>query len=310
MQSYKLSREGSIPMSAKKREKRPEITYLIVSILVILVLLFILWRLYYLQWEQPQPAERSIERAPAGQAEAMAELERLRQRRDFSWPEVLDKDELQLLEYSAFSLAYHEAHEQAAWVAYLLTRKHALNKHERRNNFRTDQNLPTGSASPADYTNSGYDRGHLAPAADFDFNRKALSESFYMTNISPQLPAFNRGAWKELEDQVRKWATEYDSLYVITGPVLEKGLKKIGDNRVSVPKYFYKIIFDSREPEIKMIGFLMPNKKITQGPWPYVVPIDSIEKVSGLNFFPQIPDILEDSLESMIQSPYWTSPQP
>lgn len=297
-------------MSAKKREKSPEIIYLIVSISVILVLLFILWRLYYQQREQPLPAERRTGREPAGLAEALEELEILRKRRDFGWPVANTHSDLQLLEYSAFSLGYHEVHEQAAWVAYLLPREHALNMHERRNNFRTDPGLPTGSASPADYTRSGYDRGHLAPAADFDYDRKALSESFFMTNISPQFPAFNRGGWKELEDQVRKWATEYDSLHVITGPVLEEGLKKIGENRVSVPKYFYKIILDSRQPEIKMIGFLMPNKKITQGPWPYVVTVDSIEQVSGLNFFPQLPDILEDSLESMIQTTYWTSPRP
>lgn len=131
-----------------------------------------------------------------------------------------------------------------------------------------------------------------------------------MTNISPQLPAFNRGGWKELEDQVRKWATEFDSLYVITSPVLEKDLKKIGQNGVSVPKYFYKIILDCCQPEIKMIGFLMPNQKISRGPWPYAVTVDSIERVTGLNFFPQLPDILEDSLESMIQNSYWTSCQP
>lgn len=297
-------------MSAKKREKRTEVIWLILSISVILVFLFILWRLYYQQPEQSLPAERPVEREPAGPGEGLADLDRLRKRRDFSWPVAISLPGLQLLEYSAFSLAYHEAHEQAAWVAYLLPAEHALNMHERRNNFRADPDLATGSALPADYTRSGYDRGHLAPAADFDYDRKALSESFFMTNISPQLPAFNRGGWKGLEDQVRKWATEYDSLHVVTGPVLEQGLKKIGDNRVSVPKYFYKIILDSRQPEVKMIGFLMPNKKITRGPWPYVVTVDSIEQLTGLNFFPQLPDILEDSLESMIQTSYWTRTRP
>lgn len=297
-------------MSAKKREKRTEVIWLILSISVILVFLFILWKLHYQQREQPLPAERPVEREPAGPDEGLTDLDRLRKRRDFSWPVAISLPDLQLLEYSAFSLAYHEGHEQAAWVAYLLPAEHALNMHERRNNFRADPDLATGSALPADYSRSGYDRGHLAPAADFDYDRRALSESFFMTNISPQLPAFNRGGWKELEDQVRKWATEYDSLYVVTGPLLEQGLKKIGDNRVSVPKYFYKIILDSRQPEVKMIGFLMPNKKITRGPWPYVVTVDSIEQLTGLNFFPQLPDILEDSLESMIQTSYWTRTRP
>lgn len=241
--------------------------------------------------------------------ESLEALEKLRKRKDFTQPILVNHTGLHLLEYSAFSLGYDEEHEQAAWVAYLLTRAHAMNNFKRRNNFRAESRLPTESASLADYRKSGYDRGHLAPAADFDYDRNALSETFFMTNISPQLPAFNRGGWQQLEGMVREWATAYDSLYVVCGPVLEPGLKKIGQNAVSVPNFFYKIILDCRQSEIKMIGFLMPNQKITSGPWSYVITVDSIEQLTGIDFFPQLPDILEDSLEGIRQIKYWKSTQ-
>lgn len=256
-----------------------------------------------------RPRVSVVKKPPATLTKSLEELEKLRKRKNFTQPIVVNHTGLHLLEYSAFSLGYDEEHEQAAWVAYLLTRAHTLNNFKRRNNFRTESRLPTESASLADYRKSGYDRGHLAPAADLDYDRNALSETFFMTNISPQLPAFNRGGWQQLEGMVREWATVYDSLYVMTGPVLEPGLKKIGQNAVSVPNFFYKIILDCRQSEIKMIGFLMPNEKITSGPWSYVVTVDSIEQKTGIDFFPQLPDILEDSLEGISQIKYWKSTQ-
>lgn len=286
-------------MALKSRKKG--IYLLLLTLLVIIIFLLLLFFLY----------ERN--RNPAGDKEtntrsttqALRQLEQLRKRPDFAWPVNHLQHELQLVEHTAFSLGYAEEHEQAAWVAYLLSSRHDENLHNRRNNFRTDPKVLSESASPRDYTNSGYDRGHLAPAADFDFSRKALSESFFMSNMSPQLPSLNRGDWKTLEELIRQWASAEDSLWVITGPVLGEGLKKIGGNSVSVPDYFYKIIFDARQPEIKMISFLLPNKRANQELRYRVVTVDSIEKVSGLDFFPQLPDVLEDSLESLKQTTYW-----
>ena len=282
------------------------VIYVILSIFIILVILFILYRLYkHLHSEQgfKVPQEKSV---PKNQEEALLQLNSLRKRKDFAWPLPEGTfSKLQLTEHTAFSLAYSEEHEQPAWVAYLISRQHSLNAHERRNKFRVDPAITTSSASPSDYSNSGYDRGHLAPAADFDYNKKALTETFFMSNISPQKPELNRGKWKELEELVRSWATEHDSLWVVTGPVLEKGLKKIGTNKVSVPKYFYKIILDPKQPEVKMIGFLMPNSKNNKELSFYAVPVDSIEKICRLDFFPQLPDLLEDSLESYVHYKAW-----
>ena len=290
-------------MAAKERNSGT--SPLLLTISVIILLLLILYFLYEQKRKEQPLAQPPEDTETLDQREALLQLEMLRKRGDFAWPVNLLRQELQLIEHRAFSLGYSEEHEQAAWVAYLLSSRHGENLHNRRNNFRADPQVSSGSASPQDYTNSGYDRGHLAPAADFDFSREALSESFYMSNMSPQLPSFNRGDWKELEDLVRQWATREDSLWVVSGPVLKKGLQKIGANGVSVPDYFYKIILDVRQPEIKMISFLMPNKKINQDLRNWVVPVDSVEKVSGLDFFPQLPDVLEDSLEKSSQPDYW-----
>ena len=117
---------------------------------------------------------------------------------------------------------------------------------KRGDDFRPDPAVPTGSATPQDYTRSGYDRGHLAPAADMSFSAKAMSESFYMSNMSPQAPQFNRGIWSKLEKQVRHFATKEKRIVVVTGPILpaEKNIT-IGANKVTVPQYYYKVIYDT-----------------------------------------------------------------
>ena len=119
--------------------------------------------------------------------------------------------------------------------------------------------ISTGSASLPDYKGSGYDRGHLAPAGDMKWSTTAMSESFYMSNMSPQEPSFNRGIWNRLESQVRRWAIDNGSVYIATGGVLTDGLKTLGSNSVSVPQYYFKVILDYQEPDIKGIGFIIPN---------------------------------------------------
>jgi len=119
-----------------------------------------------------------------------------------------------IVEHSAYSLGYNEDHDQATWVAYTLTGAQATSKlYERTDIFRDDPAVVTGSATLADYKGSGYDRGHLAPARDMTWSRTAMSESFYMSNMSPQIPGFNRGIWKQLESQVRQYAVDRGLIY-------------------------------------------------------------------------------------------------
>lgn len=223
---------------------------------------------------------------------------------DFAWPAYSATDAI--IERPYYTIRYNEEHEQAMWVAYkLVADSLAKPTFERKDDFREDPRVKTGSATLADYKGSGYDRGHLAPAADFSYDEFALSQSFYMSNMSPQDPSFNRGVWKKLEDQVRDWATANHSVYVVTGPVLNKKFKTIGKNEVSVPEYYYKIVLDIEKPEVKAIAFMIKNEKSSAELSTFVVTIDEIEKLTQLDFFPSIPDELENALESMKEPRKW-----
>jgi endonuclease G len=211
----------------------------------------------------------------------------------------------QLVKHKYYTLSYSEPDEQAEWVAYLLTAAMPTREFDRKDDFRPDSIVITGSAALSDYEGSGNDRGHLCPAADMSFSEQAMSETFFMSNMSPQAPSFNRGIWKELEDQVRDWALANDSLYVITGGLLIGNDSVIGANKVTVPKSFYKIILDYRQPEIRMIAFLIPNEKYVTALEGYVVPVDSVEQVTGIDFFPAMPDVLESQLESVSNPQAW-----
>ena len=219
-------------------------------------------------------------------------------------PEILDGDEL--VKHVAFTLCYNEKYEQAKWVAYRLTSEMCDNNGEgRSNNFRIDTEVNTGSASPDDYKKSGYDRGHLCPAGDMGWSEQTMSESFLMSNMSPQLPAFNRGIWKKLEMDVREWAKKNNEIYIVTAGVLDDSLPTIGTDKVAVPRYYYKIILDYKMPEYKAIAFVLPNEGSKQSVFDFAVSIDSVEHLTGINFFPALPDSLENFLESQIDIGKW-----
>ena len=138
------------------------------------------------------------------------------------------------------------------------------------------------------------------------FSDQTMEESFYLSNMSPQEPSFNRGIWAKLEGQVRQWAIDDKAVYVVTGTVLTKGLPTIGSDRITVPRYFYKVILDYTEPEIKGIGFIMPNEGSQEPLQHFAVTIDSVEKVTGTDFFYQLPDDQESVIESTIDLSKWS----
>eukprot|EP00919_Chromeraceae_sp_WS-2016_P048901 GHVR01115632.1.p1 GENE.GHVR01115632.1~~GHVR01115632.1.p1 ORF type:complete len:253 (+),score=34.20 GHVR01115632.1:347-1105(+) len=208
-----------------------------------------------------------------------------------------------IIYHNYYVLKYDEQHEQAKWVYYILTKDMVLNHSvSRTNDFRMDQSVESISAELIDYVGSGYDRGHLCPAGDMDFDSLAMSESFYMSNMSPQAPSFNRGIWKRLESQVRKWAIENEKIHVITGGVLITGLPVIGLNQVSIPFAYYKIILDNNPPELKAIAFLMENKGSSEPLETFALTVDNIEQLTGINFFENLNNEL---LEGMIELNKW-----
>ena len=219
-------------------------------------------------------------------------------------PKTSPKD--QIIKHTGYTLLYNEAHEQASWVAYELTKEETHKLFDRTDKFIVDPLISTGSANDGDYKGSGFDRGHLAPAGDQGYSEKTMSESFYYSNMSPQEPSFNRGIWKKLEELVRTWAVENEKLYIVTAPVLTQGLPTIGANKVTVPKYYYKVILDYTEPDIKGIGFIMPNKGSSEPLQSYAVSIDSVESLTGIDFFPLLPDNQEKSIENKLCIDCWS----
>jgi len=201
----------------------------------------------------------------------------------------------EVVEHTYYSLSYLEEHEQAEWVHYKLNSTMLKGEIPRKKNYTIDRKVSTGSAKTSDYTNSGFDRGHLVPAADMKMDFTSVKEAAYMSNISPQKPKFNNGVWSRLEKRIRLRAKKSE-LYITTGGVLSPAdLKKIGKNNVSVPDQFYKIIYDVKNQ--KMFAYLMPNKKI-ESREKYVVTVDSIETLTGIDFFADLSDDLEDKLEA------------
>ncbi|MBC7384347.1 MAG: DNA/RNA non-specific endonuclease [Bacteroidia bacterium] len=207
--------------------------------------------------------------------------------------------------HTGYALHYNEQHEQADWVAYELNLDETVKLFERTNKFLADPKVSTGSASNIDYKGCGYDRGHLAPAADMSWSAQVVKESFYYSNMSPQVPAFNRGIWKRVEEQVRNWAIEYQSVYIVTGPVLSADLASIGPDKVSVPHYYYKVILDGHDPEAKGIAFIIPNLGSTLPLQYYAVTIDSVQKLTNIDFFPLIPDVQEKQIETTLCVACW-----
>jgi endonuclease G len=209
--------------------------------------------------------------------------------------------------YTGFDLAYNETFEQASWVTYVLTRSEVENgSHDRTDNFRSDTSISSGSAVLSDYRGSGFDRGHLAPAGDMKWDLAAMSESFLLSNMSPQNPSFNRGIWRKLEQQVRDWAVDKDSLYVVTGPVLSTVDTTIGVSSIGVPGFYFKVLVDLSPPDHSFIAFLIPNAKSSEDLELFAITVDSLELFSGYDFFASAPNQkVVDWLEANLDLDSW-----
>ena len=215
----------------------------------------------------------------------------------------------QIVAHGGYTLSYFEDWEQAEWVAYILTGEHLRRPWTKRdNNFRRDPDVRSGSADGNDYRGSGYDRGHLVPFADFAWDAQLADETFFMSNVSPQDRGFNQGIWRELEELTRDWAGRFGRLYVVTGPVVtEEPLATIGrDERIAVPRTYYRVLLDLDRPEQKAIAFLLPNQTTDRPLTDFVVTVDRVEEVTGLDFFAELmPADLEAELEGSSTIDLW-----
>lgn len=222
--------------------------------------------------------------------------------------------------HTAMALEYAEAHEQAKWVAHIITPDVIDGKVFRSNDFRPDPKVTTGSAVEEDYflkflqadssykyDGYGYDRGHLAPSADFRWSQKALSESYFYSNMSPQRPKFNRESWADLETSLRGYVFDHPKvqLYVVTGPILSDQLPKVDRslNKLSLPEQYFKVALDLKNK--RAIGFVMPNKANPDPLSTFAVTVNEVEELTGLDFFNALPDDLEEGIEGGMDVKSW-----
>ena len=212
----------------------------------------------------------------------------------------------QIIHHQNYSLSYSEPHEQAEWVAYELKTSHISSTNHKRPYFEIDEAVKTGAAHWRNYKNSGYDKGHLCPAGDRRFTKEAHDETFLTSNISPQEHEFNSGVWNRLEQKVRYWAKKNDGIFIVTGGVLKDNLKTIGEGKVAVPNQFYKIILDNTNGKIKVLAFLVNHQDSDLPLYKFVVSVDEVEALTGIDFFPELEDTIENKLEASSSYKNWS----
>lgn len=212
----------------------------------------------------------------------------------------------QILRRTGYVASYNKTTLLPNWVAWHLTAERTEGNAKRSDvDFAEDTEVPEPRATDWDYYNSGYDRGHMCPAADNKWSKKAMEESFLFTNMCPQNGNLNRGDWNEMEMACRKWAKKYGDLYIVCGPILYKGKHKtIGKNKVVVPEAFFKVVLRTGD-DPQAIGFIYKNTSGNRPKDSYVNTVDEVERITGIDFFPSLPDDVEKKVEAMADIANW-----
>lgn len=216
-------------------------------------------------------------------------------------PVALKKRDEIVLKRIGYTVSYNNTYKTPNWVAWELTREETQGKEDRKDKFVPDPDLPEPRVEHADYTRSGYDRGHMAPAADMKWSEEAMAQSFYMSNICPQNQKLNRDDWGNLEETCREWAKKYGRVYIVCGPIYDKkNPKRIGKHQVAVPDRFFKVVLIENRKNPMAMGFLFDNAAHHQALEKYMVTVDSVEAVTKLDFFSKLSDRVENRIEAEI----------
>lgn len=212
----------------------------------------------------------------------------------------------QVLRRTGYVTSYNAATRQPNWVAWTLTAAHTQGETKRpRKAFAEDPEVSGPRAVDADYYDSGYDRGHMCPAADNKWSEEAMLQSFLFTNICPQDHGLNIGDWNEMENQCRRWAVKYGEIVIVCGPILYKTRHKtIGQNKVVVPEAFFKVVL-RMQPEPEAIGFIYKNVGGDRPKGDYMNTVDQVERITGYDFFPALPDDVEKKVEATASLDNW-----
>lgn len=208
-------------------------------------------------------------------------------------------------DYVGFTSYFNPQRHTPNCVAWILQRDETQGDSQRSNKFWTDRDID-GCPDTRDYTNSGFDRGHLCPAGEQKWSDEAMHNSFVMTNICPQKHELNSGAWKTLEDKERLWANRDSILVIAAGPIYNSpDPQRIGEIGVAVPDAFFKVLLAPFASPMRAIGFIYPNMKSPGNMENYATSVDEVEKITGFDFFSSLPDNIESQVESVASFKEW-----
>jgi endonuclease G len=211
----------------------------------------------------------------------------------------------QLLVREAYTASYNKETRCPNWVAWVLTADHIEGTTTRKASYREDEEVPIPRATNQDYKGSGWSRGHMCPAGDNKWNRRAMYDSFSLVNVCPQHPKLNSGVWNSIEMDCRKWARKYGEVYIVCGPVWTKGKHEtIGENKVAVPEAFFKVVL-CLKGEPKGYGVIVRNTEGNKKKDLYYNSIDEVERMTGIDFFPALDDDVEAKVEAQAELSAW-----
>lgn len=224
---------------------------------------------------------------------------------DIELPKSIDNRSEIILKREAYTVSYNKDTKIPNWVAWHLTSEHVDGEYKRTGGYQEDIEVPKPRATKEDYDCTRWSHGHMCPAADNKWDRKAMKESNLLTNICPQDRSLNSGLWNAIERNCRKWAVEYGDLYIVCGPVLlNREHETIGVNKIVVPEAFFKVIL-CLNPMPKAIGYIVRNNEGTKKRDQYVNTVDEVERITGIDFFPALPDDIENEVEAYANLDDW-----
>ncbi len=220
-------------------------------------------------------------------------------------PANIDDRPEQILVRTSYFVSYNKEWRIPNWVAWHLTADHVDGDAPRRNSFREDLDVPEPRATPADYKGSGWSRGHMCPSGDNKWDPRANHDTFLLTNLCPQDANLNSGLWNSIEMDCRKWARKYGDVFIVCGPLpLRPPYETIGGNKVAVPKAFFKIVLCLNKSP-KAFGFVVKNRSGEKKSDLYYNTVREVERLTNIDFFPLLPDSIEDRVETHADISEW-----
>ena len=264
--------------------------------ILILVILAALGTAYHFLWSGEDAPEADpqtlVDPSSTGEVDPLSRLE---------IPYRLDDSSSEIIEHMGYTLSYNNDFRVPNWVAYELLESEVITAYRSREDEFTPDPLVKGrQAYDRDYVGSGYDRGHMAPAADMRWSSQTMKECFHLSNVCPQNHNLNSGAWNDLEKQVRYEARYYKSVWVVCGPIFEyNNPKRIGSNHVAVPDSFFKALLARREDgSYAAIGFIFPNEACVRNLTHYAMTVDELEDKLGMDLFYNLDEKAQDKAEA------------